>query len=139
MTRTVKNGTPPFCNGVSARYGYWCECWSEDLTEQWGPALPASFDAYSASQADRWVAVALRTISPALDTDASDEAWEWLYEGRIETRRALLRAEPCTVSVTHAGTRITWTIRLVLFLPLAHRQAAELPTCAYDFKPRQTN
>ena len=123
----------------SPQRGYWCECWTEDLTEQWGPALTASFDAYSAPQADRWVAVALRTISPALDTDASDEAWEWLYEGRIETRRALLRAEPCTVSVTHAKTRITWTIRPVLFLPLAHRQAAELPACTHDFKPRETD
>ncbi|WP_327230544.1 hypothetical protein [Streptomyces murinus] len=118
--------------------GFWCECWTEDLTEQQPPALLASFDAYSAPQADRWVSVALRTISPALDADASDEAWEWLYEDRIETRRALLRAEPCTVSVTHANTRITWTIRPALFLPLAHRQGAELPTCAYDFKPHRT-
>ncbi|MFI2757997.1 hypothetical protein ACH5A3_03830 [Streptomyces echinatus] len=118
--------------------GYWCECWTEDLTEEWPPALLASFDAYSAPQADRWVAVVLRTISPALDADASDAAWEWLYEGRIETRRALLRAEPCTVSVTHASTRITWTIRPVLFLPLAHRQGAELPECAHVFKPHKT-
>ncbi|KIE25086.1 hypothetical protein LK08_21395 [Streptomyces sp. MUSC 125] len=118
--------------------GFWCECWTEDLAEQQRPALLASFDAYSAPQADRWVSVALRTISPALDADASDEAWEWLYEGRIETRRALLRAEPCTVSVTHANTRITWTIRPALFLPLAHRQGAELPACANEFKPRST-
>ncbi|MFD7991131.1 hypothetical protein [Streptomyces mexicanus] len=124
---------------TAPRAGFWCECWTEDLTNQEGPTLRASFDAYSAPQADRWGAVALRTISPALDADASDEAWEWLYEGRIETRRALLRAEPCTVSVAHAKTRITWTIRPVLFLPLAHRQAAELPACAYDFKPRPTD
>lgn len=118
------------------QWGYWCECWTEDLTEETGPALRASFDAYSAPQADRWVAVALRTISPALDPDASQEAWEWLYDGRIETRRALLRAKPCAVTITQADTRITWTIRPVLFLPLAHRQAANLPSCAYDFKPR---
>jgi hypothetical protein len=109
------------------RRGYWCECWTEDLNEREWPVLRASIDAYSAPQADRWVAVALRTISPALDTDASTEAWEWLYDGRIDTRRALLRSEPCTVSVIHADTRITWTIRPVLFLPLAHRQGAELP------------
>ncbi|MFE2075159.1 hypothetical protein [Streptomyces misionensis] len=108
------------------------------MAEQQRPALLASFDAYSAPQAERWVSVALRTISPALDSDASDEAWEWLYEGRIETRRALLRAEPCTVSVTHADTRITWTIRPALFLPLAHRQGVELPACANEFKPRST-
>ncbi|MEU7054281.1 hypothetical protein [Streptomyces eurythermus] len=120
------------------RWGFWCECWTESLAEQGPPALVASFDAYSAPQADRWVAVALETISPALDADASSAAWEWMYDGRIDTRRALLRAEPCTVSLTHAGTRITWTIRPVFFLPLAHRQGTELPTCAHDFTSHST-
>ncbi|MEU0585749.1 hypothetical protein [Streptomyces sp. NPDC006132] len=120
-------------NGV--RRGYWCECWTRDLTEHEPPALRASFDAYSPHQADRWVAITLRTISPALDTDASDEAWAWLYQGRISTRQALLRSEPCMVAVTQANTRITWTIRPVIFLPLADRQEGELPACAYDFKP----
>ncbi|MFC4330199.1 hypothetical protein ACFPC0_20905 [Streptomyces andamanensis] len=116
--------------------GYWCECWTEDLTDGTGwPALRASFDAYAAPQADRWVAIALRTISPALDPDASQDAWEWLYDGRIATREALLRAEPCTVTVTQASTRITWTIRPVIFLPLAHRQGTELPPCTQDFNP----
>ena len=119
--------------------GYWCECWTQDLTKGTPPTLRGSLDAYSASQASRWVAVALRTLSPALGTYASDEAWEWLYDGRIETRRALLRSESCTVSITHTGTRITWTIRPVLFLPLANRQGAELPACADDFKPHPTN
>ncbi|MFJ8350706.1 hypothetical protein ACIQ9J_30955 [Streptomyces sp. NPDC094153] len=120
--------------------GYWCECWTESLRETTEkPAFRASFDAYSAPQADRWVAVALRTISPALDPDASDEAWAWLHDGRCETRRALLRQEPCTVTITHADTRITWTIRPVVFLPLAHRQGTELPSCAHDFKPHTTD
>jgi hypothetical protein len=119
--------------------GFWCECWTQDVNDETGwPALRASFDAYSAPQADRWVAVALRTISPALDPDASDEAWAWLYDGRIDTRRALLRMEPCTVTLTHASTRITWTIRPVVFLPMAHRQGVELPACAYDFTSHTT-
>jgi hypothetical protein len=87
--------------------GFWCECWTEDIEDtadpEKGPALRGSFDAYSASQADRWVSVALRTISPALDTDASDEAWTWLYDERIDTRQALLGREPCKVTVTHAA------------------------------------
>ncbi|MEV8067717.1 hypothetical protein AB0P32_16515 [Streptomyces sp. NPDC085995] len=95
----------------------------------------ASFDAYSAPQADRWVAVTLRTISPALDADASDEAWTWLHDDRIETRRALLRREPCAVTIRHANTRITWTIRPTLYLPLAHREATEHPTCTDTFTP----
>ncbi|WP_093769036.1 hypothetical protein [Streptomyces sp. F-7] len=119
--------------------GYWCECWTEKVTSAGGPARLASFGAYSAPQADRWVAIALRTISPALDSDASDEAWAWLHEERAETRRALMRSEPCTVTITHAEVRVTWTIRPVLFLPLAHRQAAELPACADSFKPQRAD
>lgn len=120
---------------VKPQRGYWCECWTQDLTNETRPVLRASFDAYSAPQADRWVAVALRTISPALDPDASQEAWEWLYDGRIATRKALLRAEPCAVVLTQAHTRITWTIRPAIFLPMAHRQKATLPSCVDDFKP----
>ncbi|WP_440558563.1 hypothetical protein ACSP97_24105 [Streptomyces sp. SCPE 10] len=41
------------------------------------------------------------------------------------------------MSVTHEGIRITWTIRPVVFLPLLHRQGAELPHCSHDFKPRK--
>ncbi|KOV65735.1 hypothetical protein ADL00_19240 [Streptomyces sp. AS58] len=117
------------------RRGYWCECWTENLDEERRPALLASIDAYFAAQADRWVAVTLRTITPALDSEACDEAWDWLYEGRIETRRALLRSEPCTVSITQDRIRVTWTIRPVVFLPLHQRQGVELPACAYAFKP----
>ncbi|MEU1068767.1 MULTISPECIES: hypothetical protein [Streptomyces] len=119
--------------------GYWCECWTEKVTSAGGPARLASFDAYSAPQADRWVAIALRTISPALDSDASDEAWAWLHEERAETCRALIRSEPCTVTITHADVRITWTIRPVLFLPLAHRQGAELRTCPGSFEPHRAD
>ncbi|MFJ7149390.1 hypothetical protein ACIQVT_14485 [Streptomyces sp. NPDC100445] len=119
--------------------GYWCECWTQDAASAEEPALLASFDAYSAPQADRWVAIALRTISPALDSDASDEAWTWLHEDRAETRRALMRSEHCTVTITHAGIRITWTIRPVIFLPLAHRQGTELPACAHSFKPHSAD
>lgn len=73
------------------------------------------------------MAVTLRTISPALDPDTLSQAWEWLYEGRIETRRALLRSEFCTVSVSHEDIRIAWTSRPVDFLPITHREGAELP------------
>ncbi|MFE1431966.1 hypothetical protein ACFW5G_06125 [Streptomyces griseoaurantiacus] len=119
--------------------GYWCECWTQDIRGRELPELKASFDAYSAPQADRWIAVALRTISPALHPDASNEAWEWLYNGRADTRRALNRMQPCTVSITQAHTRITWTIRPVSFLPLAHRQGGPLPACAHEFAPRPEN
>ncbi|MFC8517470.1 hypothetical protein [Streptomyces sp. NPDC057257] len=124
---------------TETRRGYWCECWTQDPADPEQQTLHASFDAYSAAQADRWAAVALRTISPALDAGASDDAWSWLYQGRIATRQALLRRQPCRVSVTHGSTRITWTIRPVIFLTLAHRQGAELPACVDDFKPHASD
>ncbi|MCX4738302.1 hypothetical protein [Streptomyces antibioticus] len=115
--------------------GFWCECWTQDLNARQAPALFGSYDAYDVVEANNWVATILRTISPALDTAACTEAWEQLYDHRIDTRRALLRGEPWAVSVIHASTRITWMVRPVLFLPLAHRQFGELSLCAYDFKP----
>jgi hypothetical protein len=121
------------------RPGYWCECWTEDVTGRQPRAFVASFDADTAAQADRWVAIILRTITPMLDSEACEEAWEWLYDGRVSTRRALLRAEPCTITVTQADVRVTWTIRPAIFLPLADRESAELPPCAYDFKPLATD
>ncbi|WP_329554204.1 hypothetical protein [Streptomyces sp. NBC_00696] len=115
--------------------GFWCECWTRHLDDGQPPTLFGSYDARTEVEANNWVSEILRTIPPALDTDTSEEAWERLYDHRINTRRALLRRVPWTVSVTHARTLITWTVSPVTFLPLAHRQAAELPTCAYDFKP----
>ncbi|MEV6480750.1 hypothetical protein [Streptomyces sp. NPDC051576] len=115
--------------------GFWCECWTRHLDDGQPPTLFGSYDAYTEVEANNWVSEILRTISPALDTDASEEAWERLYDHRVNTRRALLHRVPWTVSVPHARTLTTWTVSPVTFLPLAHRQNAELPTCAYDFKP----
>ncbi|MEU7322348.1 hypothetical protein ABZ682_17570 [Streptomyces griseoviridis] len=124
---------------ATTRPGFWCECWTQRLDGRRPPALFGSFDAYSAAEANNWVATILRTISPALDTAASEAAWTRLQNDRIDTRRALLRREPWTVSVTHVRTRITWTVRPAMFLPLAHRQGRELSACAEDFKPRTTD
>ncbi|WP_228120773.1 hypothetical protein [Streptomyces fagopyri] len=115
--------------------GYWCECRTEDLAAGGPPALLASMHAHSAAQADRWIAVALRTITPALGPAAADEAWDWLYDGRIEMRQALLRSEPCSVSVDNETTRLTWTARPVLFLPLARRADAAPADCADGSAP----
>ncbi|MEU8587035.1 hypothetical protein AB0C59_08535 [Streptomyces sp. NPDC048664] len=124
---------------TTTRPGFWCECWTQDLDQQQAPALTAAYDAYSAVEANNWVGTILRTISPALDTATSTEAWERLYDQRIDTRRALLHRKPCTVSITHARLRITWTVRPVLFLPLTHRRGVELPACAYSFTAARTS
>ncbi|MER5768070.1 hypothetical protein [Streptomyces sp. NPDC001985] len=103
------------------RHGYWCECHAQYLAApEEPPALMGAFDAYTAAQATNWITVSLHTIAPALDPHASRAASAWLQEGHIDTLQALLRGEPCTIALTQATTHITWTIRPVLYLPLAH-------------------
>ncbi|MFI7321610.1 hypothetical protein [Streptomyces venezuelae] len=119
--------------------GFWCECWTKDLTARGRPTLTTSFGAYSAAQADSWLSTALQTMTSTLNPTTPMETWDGLYENRIATRRALLRTEPCTASITYTGTRITWTVRPVLFLPLADRNEAEPPACTEDFKPHTTH
>lgn len=41
------------------------------------------------------------------------------------------------MTAAHASTRTNWTIRPVIFLPLARCQGAELPACVYAFKPHK--
>ncbi|WP_030682602.1 hypothetical protein [Streptomyces sp. NRRL B-1347] len=120
--------------------GFWCECWAEDLREPGEPTVTTSFGVYSAAQADGWLPTALRAITAELNPVAPKETWDWLYESRIDTRRALLRSEPCTVSVTYASTRITWTVHPALFLPLAdHQEHMEPQPCTHDLKPDATD
>ncbi|MFJ9162198.1 hypothetical protein ACIRPS_36080 [Streptomyces griseoviridis] len=87
--------------------GFWCECWTRHLDDDRAPTLVGSYDAPTEVEANNWVSDILRTISPALDTDTSEEAWERLYDHRVNTPRALLRRVSWTVSVTHAHTLIT--------------------------------
>ncbi|MCX4738572.1 hypothetical protein [Streptomyces antibioticus] len=122
----------------ASRPGFWCECWTRNLDDE-HPTLFGSYAARTEAEANNWVATILRTISPALDTDASQAAWERLHDHRVNTRRALIRRAPWTVSVTHAHTLITWTVSPVTLLPLAHRQNIELPMCAHTLKPHRTD
>lgn len=59
------------------------------------------------------MAIALRTITPALDCRAFDGAWEWLQECRIETRGALL----CSEARSPARSRSTRASRTSLGRP----------------------
>lgn len=55
--------------------GYWCECTAQHGTD--ATTFAASFTANSPHQAVRWIRIALRTISPALDPAAAEHVWQW--------------------------------------------------------------
>jgi hypothetical protein len=57
------------------RRGYWCECWTQSAATGEAPALVASIDVATPADAIRWIRIALRTITPALDRAASRDAW----------------------------------------------------------------
>ena len=121
----------------NVRRGYWCECWTTSLATGSAPSLFASFEAVTAAQAVRWIRGALRTITAALEPDAAGRGRAWLTSGCVAAISDLERAQPCALAISHASTRIEWTARPVLFLPLAHRQAVNLPACAEQFtRPR---
>ncbi|WP_328707541.1 hypothetical protein [Streptomyces sp. GS7] len=101
-----------------------------------GPVLLASFEADNAAQAVRWIRIALRTITSALEPKAAACARSWLSGGYVAAIETLAYTTPYEITVSHRDTRIEWTARPVLFLGLAHREAAELPACADKFTPR---
>ncbi|MBV9023549.1 MAG: hypothetical protein JO362_07085 [Streptomycetaceae bacterium] len=118
------------------RHGYWCECWTQSPATGEAPVLLASFDTTSAVHAVRWIRVVLRTIASALDPEAFTAAWDWLTGGYVADIEALARrAEPCAVAIRQADTHVQWTVRPVVFLGMAHRQASNLPSCAGNFTP----
>ncbi|GGX10191.1 hypothetical protein [Streptomyces noursei] len=118
------------------RPGYWCECWTQSPATGDAPALLASCQADNAVQAVRWIRVALRTITSALESEAAACARRWLAGGYVSAIEALAYTTPYEITVSHRDTHIQWTARPVLFVALAHREATELPACAVKFTPR---
>ncbi|MEO3972886.1 hypothetical protein [Streptomyces sp. CAU 1734] len=99
------------------------------------PALLATFDAHDATQALNWIAVTLHTIRGALDQPATEAASAWLHEGRDACRLTLQRGDPYLVTITHATTRITWTIHPVLYLPQATHRTTSITKCRTSPNP----
>jgi len=118
------------------RPGYWCECWTQSPATGEGPALLTSFRAATASQAVRWIRIALRTMSSGLDPEAAEHAWAWIRAGYFNDIQALMHEQPFAMTISHGEIHIGWTARPALFLPMAHHQPAELPECATQFDPK---
>ncbi|MFI6289549.1 hypothetical protein ACIBCM_33245 [Streptomyces sp. NPDC051018] len=113
--------------------GYWCECWTHDLGTGAPPALVGSIDVETATQAVRWIRVALRTLVSALEPEPFERAWDWLSLEYATTVTTLTAGKPCALTITHARTTIQWTARPVHFAKLAHRRGVNLPACAEQF------
>ncbi|MEU2080407.1 hypothetical protein ABZ569_00720 [Streptomyces albus] len=80
--------------------------------------------------------MALRTVTPALDPEPAAQAWHWLHHEQTQALAELHRGGTCTLVLRHRTTTLTWTVRPVSYLPLAHRYGTPLPSCAEHFTAR---
>ena len=78
--------------------------------------------------------IAVRAVAMGLEPGERRAALDWVDGGGCIRAIAQLRGgEPCAFAVGHGGTRVVWTARPVLFLPLADRDGRRLPLCAGMF------
>ncbi|MFD5747974.1 hypothetical protein [Streptomyces sp. NPDC127033] len=114
-----------------------CACWIRRPSTTQAPTLIDSIDIETATQAIRWIRVAVRTIASSLEPDAREQAWEWLSAGYRNDLRALTSDQPCTFTLHDSRTTIQWTARPVTYLKLATRQSLNLPACAEQYMQPQ--
>ena len=117
---------------VGVRRGFWAECVTR--TADTGTSLVASIDTVTALAAVEWVRGSAGPLVPLLDEVECDAALSWLEGGGcIGAVAGLRRGEPCAFTVRRGGTCVEWTVRPVVFLPLAGRDDRGVPECAGRF------
>jgi len=117
---------------VAVRRGFWAECVTR--TADTGTSLVASIDTVTARQAVGWVRGSAGPLVSLLDDVERDAALSWLEGGGcIGAVAGLRRGEPCAFTLRRGGTRVDWTVRPVIFLPLAGRDDRGVPECAGRF------
>jgi hypothetical protein len=117
---------------VGTRRGFWAECITH--TADVGTCLVASVDTVTALQAVEWVRGSAGPLVSLLDEGERDAALSWLEGGGcIGTVAGLRRGKACTFTVRRGGTLVEWTVRPVVFLPLAGRDDRGVPACAGRF------
>ncbi|MFF2641099.1 hypothetical protein ACFVUB_14775 [Streptomyces niveus] len=114
-------------------HGYRCECHTSRPRSGDATTLLGSIDVENAPQAVRWIRVALRTLSPALNSEAFEEAWQWLPEDHHDALQALAQGEPVTLTLRQDPTTIQWTARPAQFLKLTTRQGVNSPACTQEY------
>jgi hypothetical protein len=117
---------------VGVRRGFWAECVTRAADE--GACLVASIDTVTGLQAVRWMRISARTLVSLLDDVERDAALSWLDGGGcIGAVAGLRRGVPCAFTIRRGGTWVEWTVRPVVFLPLAGRDDRGVPECARRF------
>ncbi|WP_394427012.1 hypothetical protein [Streptomyces sp. SGAir0957] len=113
--------------------GCWAECVVRTPETQ---TLVASYDAQSAQAALRWVRVLVRMLQPVLSEDEAEPLTVWLLSGHLRSREELESGHPFSMVLKpgqRPGLQLGFSIRPVLFLPLADRDPHSLPPCSQQW------
>ncbi|MGY5130406.1 hypothetical protein [Streptomyces nigrescens] len=112
----------PHSPNSPVRRVWWCEFLthtpaSEDRDDQ---VLVRARSAETPTQAMVWIRLAVRVLLSGFDTNDTERAYRWLDHGQWEAVARLKAGEPYAFVASAGQTRIEWSARPVLFLPMAH-------------------
>jgi hypothetical protein len=100
------------------RPGYWCERVIHTPATEFGTRTVSASVAFNASDAMTWVYIAMKINVRSLPEDEAQTIAQWLEQGRQESLRRLMNGEPFSIAISEGHTRVEWSIRRVIFLPL---------------------
>lgn len=110
------------------RPGWWCEFAAYSKADGGsGGARRRANAADTPEQVLVWMRLAVRVLLSAFDPEDTERAFRWLDHGQWEAVMRLRAGEPYAFVATSGDTRVEWSARPVLFLPLA--RAADGPQC----------
>lgn len=119
---------------VSSLPGYWCEYTVCTPADEFGMRTVATYEAYSADMAIRWVLDSLSNLETKFTSQDSRAVTDWLFYGYCESVKELRLNQELSLFISQGPTRIEWDIRKVKFLPLI-RCHEDFPPCHVEVSP----
>ncbi|MEU5209677.1 hypothetical protein [Streptomyces sp. NPDC020742] len=114
------------------RHAWWCEF----ITRTPAPdgsgeeVLVRTRCAETPTQAMVWMRLAVRVLLSGFDPYDTERAYQWLDHGQWEAVARLRAGEPYAFVASAGWTRVEWSARRVLLLPLAHAATGPPRPCA---------
>lgn len=105
--------------GSFVRQGWWCEFTAYAMAD--GGNGGARLRANAVDTPERalvWMRLAVRVLLSAFDPEDTERAFRWLDHGQWEGVMRLRAGEPYAFVASSGETRVEWSARPVLFLPL---------------------
>ncbi len=101
------------------RPGWWCEFTAYPRADGVSDgARRRGKTAATPEQALVWMRLAVRVLLSAFDPEDTERAFRWLDRGQWEAVMRLRAGEPYVFVASSGETRVEWSARPVLFLPL---------------------